>query len=352
MADIPRHQLRPCPPFTYISLDFAGPYSVKAMGNSRAYMKSWGLVIICQNTRAVKILATAGYSTDDFLTTFLRFTASHGNPLLVVSDAGNQLIKAGKLIDGGDPTKLNWKTIQERAAKNGTEWKTVEPGCQWRNGLAEAAVKLMKSTLETTLTSHTTLTYAELDTVFASVSNIVNQRPIAVRSFTEEDLHGICPNDLLLGRSRNTVPGVAYGMNDSITRRQEVLHEIEELWWNQWVVQALPHLVPYRRWKNEHRSLRVNDIVLVLYAKKLGKGDYVLGRVTQIHPDCHGIVRTVTVGFRKTGARDKMLPYVSKALEEIKLGVQRVCVICPVEEQINIDETTAKLDKTNQNQSE
>ena len=77
-----------------------------------------------------------------------------------------------------------------------------------------------------------------------------------------------------------------------------------------------------------------------------------LGRVTQIHPDCHGIVRTVTVGFRKTGAREKMLPYVSKALEEIKLGVQRVCVICPVEEQINIDETTAKLDKTNQNRSE
>ena len=210
---------------------------------------------------------------------------------------------------------MNWKTIQERAAKNGTEWKTVEPGCQWRNGLAEAAVKLMKSTLETTLTSHTTLTYAELDTVFASVSNIVNQRPIAVRSFTEEDLHGICPNDLLLGRSRNTVPGVAYGMNDSITRRQEVLHEIEELWWNQWVVQALPHLVPYRRWKNEHRSLRVNDIVLVLYAKKLGKGDYVLGRVTQIHPDCHGIVRTVTVD-----AREKMLPYVSKALKEIKFS--------------------------------
>ena len=140
-------------------------------------------------------------------------------------------------------------------------------------------------------------------------------------------------------------------MNDSITRRQEVLHEIEELWWNQWVVQALPHLVPYRRWKNEHRSLRVNDIVLVLYAKKLGKGDYVLGRVTRIHPDCHGIVRTVTVVFRKTSAREKMLPYVSKALEEIKLGVQRVCVICPVEEQMNTDMTPAKLDENNQNQS-
>ena len=71
MADIPAHQLKPCPPFTYISLDFAGPYKVKAMGNSRAYVKSWGLVIVCQNTRAIRMYATAGYSTDDFLTAFL-----------------------------------------------------------------------------------------------------------------------------------------------------------------------------------------------------------------------------------------------------------------------------------------
>ena len=157
MSDIPSHQLRPCPPFTYVSLDFAGPYKVKAMGNSRAYLKSWGLVVICQNTRAIKMYATAGYSTDDFLTAFLRFTANHGNPLLVVSDSGSQMIKAGRVIEGGDPTKLDWTRIREGAAKNGTDWKAVEAGCQWRNGLAEAAVKLVKSTLEMTLASHTTL---------------------------------------------------------------------------------------------------------------------------------------------------------------------------------------------------
>ena len=76
------------------------------------------------------MLATAGYSTDDFLTTYLRFTANFGCPLLVVSDAGSQLVKAGKIIDGGDPSKLDWSRIVENAAKSGTDWKTVEPGCQ------------------------------------------------------------------------------------------------------------------------------------------------------------------------------------------------------------------------------
>ena len=143
MADIPEHQLYPCPPFTYISLDFAGPYQARAMGNSRANIKCWGLVIICQNTRAVKMLATAGYSTDDFLTCYHRFTANHGCPLLVVSDAGSQLRKAGTVVEKGDPAGLDWQRIVEGAAKSGTEWKCVEPGCQWRNGLAESAVKLV-----------------------------------------------------------------------------------------------------------------------------------------------------------------------------------------------------------------
>ena len=78
----------------------------------------------------------------------------------------------------------------------------------------------------------------------------------------------------------------------------------------------------------------MNDIVLVLYARKVGKGEYKLGRVIRVHPDCHGVVRTVTVGYRRKDAREPALPYVSKALEEITLGIQRVPVICPSEDKV------------------
>ena len=216
MADIPLHQLQPCPPFSYVSIDFAGPYRARAMGNTRSFVKVWGLVLICQNSRAVRMYATAGYSTDDFLTAYRKFTAHHGNPLLVVSDAGTQLKKAGKLISEGDPSSLNWDCIREGAAKNGTDWRCVEPGCQWRNGLAEAAVKLVKSTLQLTLDSQSSLNFAELDTLFCSVSDIVNRRPIGVRNFTQDDWQAITPNDLLLGRSRNKVPGVSFSEEDSL----------------------------------------------------------------------------------------------------------------------------------------
>ena len=173
MADIPSHQLFPCPPFSHVSLDFAGPFMARAMGNSRAQIKVWGLVVVCQNTRAVNMYATGGYATDDFLTAYTRFTANHGNPLLVVSDSGSQLTKAAKLMDQFDLTKLDWVKIRQGAARNGTEWKVVQPGCQWRNGLAEAAVKLVKSTLHHTLANQKALNFAELDTLFSSVCNLI-----------------------------------------------------------------------------------------------------------------------------------------------------------------------------------
>ena len=337
MSDVPDHQLHPCPPFTNISLDFAGPYRAKAMGNSRATIKLWGLVIVCQNTRAIKMLATSGYSTDDFLTAYHRFTANFGTPLLVVSDSGSQLKRAGQIIEQGDPAGLDWAKIQEGAAKSGTTWKVVEPGCQWRNGLAEAAVKLLKSTLDLTLASQSALNYAELDTLFSSVANLVNQRPIGVRSYTDEDLHAITPNDLLLQRSRNTVPGLQYDANESITRRQQFMMEVEQLWWEQWSIQVIPHLVPFRRWKLEHRPIQVGDIVAVVYEKRIGKGTYRLGRVLRVHPDGHGRVRTITVGVRGKDRPNSAMPYVPKTLEEHTLGVQRVAVICPVEDQVSGD---------------
>ena len=100
-----------------------------------------------------------------------------------------------------------------------------------------------------------------------------------------------------------------------------------------------------KKWKTEHRSLCVGDIVLVLYEKKVGKGTYRLGRVTDVHPDIHGVVRTVTVGLRKTDKREKLLPYVPKPLVEIRLGVQRIAVICPVEEQIGLAQSDTQTEQ-------
>ena len=61
-----------------------------------------------------------------------------------------------------------------------------------------------------------------------------------------------------------------------------------------------------------------------------------LGRVLHVHKDLHGIVRTVTFGVRGKAGADKALPYVPRPLDDIVLGVQRLVVICPMEEQVDV----------------
>ena len=46
----------------------------------------------------------------------------------------------------------------------------------------------------------------------------------------------------------------------------------------------------------------------------------------------------VTVGARKRDKREATLPYKSMPLDEITVGVQRLAVICPIEEQRGVDE--------------
>ena len=114
------------------------------------------------------------------------------------------------------------------------------------------------------------LNFAELDMVFSQAANIVNQRPLAVQTFKEGDERFITPNDLLLGRNRVPFqPGPLYGDNDNIPLRLQLISDMLELWWDQWLKQVFPALLPYQKWRTEHRNISVGDVVLVLYASKV-----------------------------------------------------------------------------------
>jgi hypothetical protein len=132
----------------------------------------------------------------------------------------------------------------------------------------KSILKLMGIHSMPILASQSTFNFAKLDTLFSSIDNTENQRPIAIESFTEEDTHANTPNDLLLHRNENLVPGVVYGTDDSITRRQEVFRELEQAWWDRWIEQALPHIVPVKEWKHKHLSMVVGDAVFILFKKR------------------------------------------------------------------------------------
>ena len=66
--------------------------------------------------------------------------------------------------------------------------------------------------------------------------------------------------------------------------------------------------------------MRTGDIVLFIYSKYVGKGDYRLARVLDTFADSHGVVRTVKIGFRRSNTREALLPYISRPYGAVRWG--------------------------------
>ena len=345
MALFKEESIQVCKPWTNISLDFAGPVSIKGDVNVRSRSKSWILVIVCRNTKAVCLLATSGYSTADFLCKWEEFVARKGNPKTVVSDRGSQLVRAGMVLASKEkPENWEWANIVRNNCA--TNWHFVAVGSQHRNGLSESMVKIMKKSLHSAITPGTVLRYSELVTLLAKIAYAINSRPIGLSSISEDNqqvdfISPITPNQLLLGMSDETAPPMEYDESDNLTARLAYVSEVFRCWWKTWYLQVLPSLVPCRKWKKEQRNLQKGDIVFVYYPSSI-QGDYRLAKIIDIFPDEKGLVRTVRIAYRKRDKREKALSYKSKPLENEIVSVQRLSVLLPVSEQgVNIVNSSA-----------
>ena len=210
MALYKEESIQVCRPWTNICLDFAGPVKIKGDVNTRSRGKSWILVLVCRNTKAVCLLATSGYSTADFLCKWEEFISRKGKPKSVVSDRGSQLVRAGMVLAEKElPQNWKWEDVVRTNAT--TNWEFVHVGSQHRNGLSESLVKVLKKSLHHALSPGTVLRYSELVTLLAKVAYAINSRPLGLSSTSQESqqddfLSPITPNQLLLGTTDDDAP--------------------------------------------------------------------------------------------------------------------------------------------------
>ena len=337
MAILPESIQIQCPPFTNIGLDLCGPLTVKAMTNKRATMKVWVVLFLCLNTKAISIELAPGYSTNDFLLAYMCHVNQRGNPVLVHSDRGSQLVAAHKEVCD-DPLKYDWESIERSTSSQGTSWDFTPAGAQWRNGAAEAFVKKFKHSFHH-LYRDSRLNYAELQCAVKRISNILNHRPVSVQR-TKTDapdsdfLSPLTPNMLITGRSASGPPQ-DYDDCDDAQVRCTYLEELERAWWYQYKVQYFESLVPTRKWLDAKRNICKGDVVLIEYKSKSAPGTYRLGKVVEAEFDHDGLVRTCTVLYKlvkpiTAGNKDTVGDVVSK---QVRVPVQRLVLILPVEEQ-------------------
>ena len=101
-----------------------------------------------------------------------------------------------------------------------TVWEFVPIGCQWRNGLCESTVKILKKSLNAALAPGVTLSYGELITLLARITYSINCRLLGIAdtsptSQQEDVMMPITANQLLLGHNSLEVPNIDY--NESKT---------------------------------------------------------------------------------------------------------------------------------------
>ena len=89
------------PPFTNVSLDLAAPILVLDMVKKRTTIKCWPVIFCCLNTGAVHLELLHTYGAEAFLMRWKVFTCTMGDPKLVVSDKGSQLMAAARLDKKG-----------------------------------------------------------------------------------------------------------------------------------------------------------------------------------------------------------------------------------------------------------
>ena len=331
MADIREESLSVAPPWRHISLDFAGPLTVKGVVNQRARLKVWILVYTCRATKSVCLLATTGYSTSDFLCKHEEFVFRKGKPDSIVSDRGSQLVAAGIVLANKDlpVNRLDWQKVT--SVNSTTDWHFVPVGGQHRNGLSEATVKILKKSLYLAIHPSVQLTYAELVTLLARISFSINSRPLAIgytspNSQQEDSLMPLTPNHLLLGRASLDVPDLEYDESNKFSARLSYVQEVFNSWWKRWIDDVLPTLVPCRRWRDIRKNLDVNDIVMMHYDGNLAD-DYRIARVVAVFKDKRGLVRTAKVAFRRRDRREPAHIYWKKPLDTEIVAVQRLSIL-------------------------
>ncbi|XP_073240185.1 uncharacterized protein [Porites lutea] len=192
------------------------------------------------NTRAVHLELAVDYSTVEFMQTLRRFFAIRGQPALMMSDNGSQLVgtehKLREMIQG-----WNHKELKEFSAKKGMRWQFIMP----RSPHQMAAQKL------------------------------ANPR--------------MCPNDMLLGRATSMEPQGPFRETRNPRHRVKFVQKTVDTFMRRWTRDMFPSLVPRKKWNAEKHTVRLDDIVIMEDSNSV-RGNWTIGRIINVYPGRDGRV--------------------------------------------------------------
>ena len=264
-AHLPEVRVRPSPPFSKVSVDFAGPLFAKE-GNEM--VKVYIALFTCCVTRAVHLDLVRDLSAFNFINCLRRFTSRRGTPSLIVSDNGKTFKAASKILRG----LFKDKDVKTYLSGYCVEWKFNLERTPWWRGFFERLVGIVKGCLRKVL-GNAKLTHDKLLTALVEVEGTLNNRPLT-HLYDEVESEVLTPSHLIFGRRRMTLPDEKYDYEGEIDRRKDTRRF-------QYVGEMLSH---FCRWQKEYlanlreiyrgrnagacEDVKLGDVVLVFDENK------------------------------------------------------------------------------------
>ena len=164
-------------------------------------------------------------------------------------------------------------------------------------GVWERLVRSTKSILRALLEKETKklLTDEGIYTLLCEVEHILNDRPITSNATGLDDAPALTPNMLLTFQRRTTPALDDYDPREGYAQRwwRHIQH-LSAVFWRRFTAEYVPTLITRSKWMRPKPTIKVDDVVLVADIN-LPRGEWPLGRITELKPSSDGQVRTVKV---------------------------------------------------------
>ena len=260
IANLPIARIRPGN-FEAISLDFAGPFTIKRCGVCKyqkncskcqqeikkkssntqcSTQKVYVCVFCCHSSRAVHLELLMDRTTESFILAIKRMSNRRGMLKIIHSDNASEMVLAKNHIKALYE-KLNTPETHKRLiSKHNITWYHSTERSPAHNGLIERIVQVVKRPLYKVLDGKL-LSETEMNTVLTDCEAASNMRPLSATSESADDcnLLPLTPSHLINVQALNPLPDELNQHEEKATKkdikhRWNIRKRISNHYWQLW----------------------------------------------------------------------------------------------------------------------
>ena len=294
IANLPIARIRPGN-FEAISLDFAGPFTIKRCGVCKytkncskcqqeikqknpsfkcSTQKVYVCVFCCHSSRAVHLELLMDRTTESFILAIKRMANRRGMPKIIHSDNASEMVLAKNHIKALYEKLNNAETHKRLTTKYRITWYHSTERSPSKNGLIERIVQVVKRPLYKVLDGKL-LSETEMNTVLTDCEAASNMRPLTATSEAADDnnLLPLTPSHLVNVQALNPLPDELNQHEETETKkdiktRWNIRKRISNHYWQLWREEYLTTLRELTKNYCEKTDLKKGDVVLDLLAYK------------------------------------------------------------------------------------